>query len=76
MSICSRVLTTQFLFLYCIVIINKSAINIAKDLVFHHRSTKHIEIDVHFVREQVARCVIKLARISGDNQIAEFLQSP
>lgn len=54
---------------------NKSAINIAKNLVFHHR-TKHIEIDVHCVREQVARCVIKLARISGDNQIAEFLQSP
>ncbi|KAF5472656.1 hypothetical protein F2P56_009355 [Juglans regia] len=37
--------------LYCD---NISAINMAKNPIFHHR-TKHIEIDIHFVREQVAR---------------------
>lgn len=69
MSICSRVLATRFLpILHCD---NTSTVNIAKNLVFHHR-TKHIEIDVHFVREQVARGVIKLAPISGDDQIANI----
>lgn len=38
---------------------NKSTINISKNHIFHHR-TKHIEIDVHFIRKQFTRGVIKL----------------
>jgi hypothetical protein len=58
--------------LYCD---NLSAINMAKNPVFHHR-TKHIEIDVHFVREQVARGILSLQHISGPAQIADIFTKP
>ena len=45
--------------LYCD---NSSAIHMAKNLVFHHR-TKHIKIDVHFVREWVASGALSLTYI-------------
>lgn len=32
---------------------NKSALQIATNLVFHER-TKHFEIDLHFVREKIS----------------------
>lgn len=50
---------------------NKSALNIAKNPVFYHR-TKHIEIDVHFVPEQVTCGVINLAHVSGQDQVANI----
>ena len=58
--------------LYCD---NLSAINMAKNLVFHH-CTKHIEIDVDFVREQVARGILSLQHISGPAQIADIFTKP
>ena len=54
--------------LYCN---NLSAINIAKNHVFHHH-IKHIEIDVHFVREQVVHGIVSLQHISGPNQIVDI----
>ncbi|KAF5475228.1 hypothetical protein F2P56_007058 [Juglans regia] len=58
--------------LYCD---NISAINMAKNPVFHHR-TKHIQIDIHFVREQVARGILFLQHISGPDQIVDIFTKP
>jgi hypothetical protein len=48
-----------------------SAIHMAKNSVFHHR-TKHIKIDVHFFRERVASGAISLAYIPGSDQIMDI----
>jgi hypothetical protein len=58
--------------LYCD---NLNAINMAKNPVFYHRM-KHIEIDVHFVREQVAHGILSLQHISGPDQIADIFTKP
>jgi len=58
--------------LYCD---NISAITMAKNPVFHHR-TKHIEIDVHFVRERVASGAFLLEHVAGTSQIADILTKP
>lgn len=47
------------------------ALSMAKNLVFHHH-TKHIEIDVHFMREQVARWLIRLTHVSDQEQVADI----
>jgi len=58
--------------LYCD---NISAITMAKNPVFHHR-TKHIEIDVHFVRERVASGALLLEHVADTSQIADILTKP
>ncbi|GJT06129.1 ribonuclease H-like domain-containing protein [Tanacetum coccineum] len=45
--------------LYCD---SNSAIKIAANLVFHER-TKHLEIDLHFVREKVLKGVVKTIKV-------------
>ena len=54
---------------------NKSAIDLAKNPVFHGRS-KHIDIRYHFIWECVDRGEIVLKHISGDCQRADTLTKP
>ncbi|GJV05578.1 ribonuclease H-like domain-containing protein [Tanacetum coccineum] len=51
---------------------NNSAIKIVANPVFHER-TKHLEIDLHFVREKILARVIKTEKIDTANQITDIL---
>lgn len=51
---------------------NKSAIDLAKNPVFHGRS-KRIDIRYHFIRECVERKEVEIRHISSDNQRANVL---
>ena len=54
---------------------NKSAIALAKNLVFHGRS-KHIDIKYHYIREQVKDGEIELNFCRSEDQIADILTKP
>ncbi|GJS59458.1 hypothetical protein Tco_0654242 [Tanacetum coccineum] len=47
------------------------AIKIAANSVFHKR-TKHLEIDLHFVREHILKGVVKTVKEDSANQIADI----
>nr|XP_043611879.1 uncharacterized mitochondrial protein AtMg00810-like [Erigeron canadensis] len=51
---------------------SKSAIKIAANSVFHERK-KHLEIDLHFVREKILAGVVKIKKIDAANNIADIL---
>ncbi|GJU00702.1 ribonuclease H-like domain-containing protein [Tanacetum coccineum] len=51
---------------------SNSAIKIAANLVFHER-TKHLEIDLHFVREKILKGVVRTVKVDSANQIADIL---
>ncbi|KAI3688864.1 hypothetical protein L2E82_46759 [Cichorium intybus] len=51
---------------------NESAIKLALNPVFHEK-TKHFEVDVHFIREKVSKGIIKIIKISSENQHADIL---
>ena len=38
----------------------------------HHQRTKHIEIDMHFVREKVARDYVRVLHVPSRNQIVDI----
>ena len=54
---------------------NVSAINLAKNPIFHHRS-KHIDIRYHFLRDQVGKNMIKLEYCRSEDQIVDIFTKP
>ncbi|GKD64276.1 ribonuclease H-like domain-containing protein, partial [Tanacetum coccineum] len=54
------------------LLVNNSAIKIVVNPVFHER-TKHLEIDLHFVREKVLKGVVKTVKVNSVNQIADII---
>ncbi|XP_070667334.1 uncharacterized mitochondrial protein AtMg00810-like [Malus domestica] len=51
---------------------NLSTIALAYNPVMHHR-TKHIEVDVHFIRERVAKKLLQVQFVSSNDQFADIL---
>ena len=60
---------TQAPLIYCD---NLSAVLMTGNPVLHHRS-KHFELDLHFVRENVARKLITVSHIPSYEQTADIL---
>jgi hypothetical protein len=54
---------------------NKSAISLAKNLVFHERS-KHIEVKYHLIRDCVETKKIELEFVPTEHQLANMLTKP
>jgi len=54
---------------------NQAAIYIARNPVFHER-TKHIELDCHFVREQLQQGLVSLSHVSTKCQLADIMTKP
>ena len=54
---------------------NKSAIALAKNLVFHDRS-KHIDIRFNFIQEHVKNMGIELIFVKSEDQVADFFTKP
>ena len=55
--------------LYCD---NKSAINIAYNLIQHDR-TKHIEVDRHFIKENFEKGVVCMSYVPLEHQLADII---
>jgi hypothetical protein len=51
---------------------NKAAIEIAHNPVQHDR-TKHVEVDRHFIKENLDRKIIKFPFVQSENQLADVL---
>lgn len=65
-------ITAEFIGPVVLYIDNKSAIDLAKNPLFHGRS-KHIHVRYHFIRECVERGEIVLKHVSSDGQTTDIL---
>lgn len=65
-------ITAEYVGPVILFIDNKSAIDLARNPVFHGRS-KHIDVRYHFIRECVERGEIVLKQICSDSQRADVL---
>jgi hypothetical protein len=54
---------------------NLSALYLASNPVFHAR-TKHVEVDYHFLRDQLKLRIIQIRFIKSSDQIADILTKP
>lgn len=54
---------------------NKSAIAMAKNLVYHNH-TRHITLKHHFIRETFGECEIQLKYCNSNNQVADIYTKP
>ena len=58
--------------LYCD---NKSAEALASNPKYHSK-TKHIELDLHFIREHVSRKELQINHVPSCDQVADILTKP
>ena len=51
---------------------NKAAISISENLVQHDR-TKHVEVDIHFIKENIEAKAVELLYVKSEDQLADIL---
>ena len=51
---------------------NKAAISISENLVQHDR-TKHVEVDRHFIKENLEAKVVEMPYVKSEDQLADIL---
>ena len=50
---------------------NQAVLHISSNLVFHKR-TKHIEVDCHFIRENIASGCMTISFVNSNDQLADI----
>ena len=54
---------------------NRSAMELAKNLVNHERS-KHIDVHFHFIREHVKKGSVELVHVASQDQVVDIFTKP